>query len=155
MGRHRQSILERLLNNRCIDEITQCWNWIGYTQNGYGVFRIKPSLKWYYVHRVSAAIFLGFDADSNKWILHKCDNPRCFNPEHLFIGDHVDNMHDAALKGRLNTFGADRRRNITHCPRGHEYSDNNTYTHEGSRYCRECKRLAQQRYVEKRRVVIS
>jgi hypothetical protein len=41
------------------------------------------------------------------WILHKCDNPPCVNPEHLYIGNAVDNMRDRAVRNRSNMpFGA-------------------------------------------------
>jgi hypothetical protein len=54
------------------------------------------------VHRLSAVEFLNFDPDSRLLVLHRCDNPSCFNPEHLFIGSQQDNIHDCVDKGRSN-----------------------------------------------------
>jgi hypothetical protein len=102
------SIEERLFNARNIDTITNCWNftkrlnWAGYGQ-------INWAGKTFRVHRVSAALFLKFDITSKLCVLHKCDNPTCFNPEHLFIGTIKDNVHDSIKKGRskLLRYGED------------------------------------------------
>lgn len=84
-------------------EIGPCWVWTaslgegGYGQ--FGVSRISPSLK---AHRVSWVINVGHIPD-HLWVLHKCDNPSCVNPGHLFIGDRCANMKDAANKGRIGS----------------------------------------------------
>jgi hypothetical protein len=52
------------------------------------------------VHRLAAFIWLEFDLASDLMVLHRCDNRRCFNPEHLFTGTHQDNMDDMWSKGR-------------------------------------------------------
>jgi hypothetical protein len=54
----------------------------------------------YLVHRLSAHAFLGFDLRSCLFVCHKCDNPPCFNPNHLFVGTNADNLRDMASKGR-------------------------------------------------------
>ena len=53
-------------------------------------------------HRVSWRIHFG-DIPSDLRVLHRCDNPPCVNPEHLFLGTLVDNARDAAAKGRLSS----------------------------------------------------
>lgn len=78
---------------------TCCWC---YTKTlnpgGYGIKTVDG--KVYLVHRISKAVFHGFDISSALHILHKCDNPPCFNPDHLFIGTMRDNMLDKNRKGR-------------------------------------------------------
>jgi len=84
---------------------TQCWEWTkGKITKGYGHICIKT--KTYKVHRISAHIFLGFDIHSKKCICHTCDNPSCFNPEHLWIGTYSENMLDMYKKSRgRNQYG--------------------------------------------------
>lgn len=91
------SIEERLLKNRIIT-IKGCWEWTKQKdKDGYGIISIKD--KPYRVHRVSYKQFIG-EIPKRMFILHKCDNPSCFNPEHLFVGSHDDNMTDMLSKVR-------------------------------------------------------
>jgi hypothetical protein len=71
----------------------------------------------------------------NGYILHSCDTPTCINVEHLFLGTHAANMTDMAAKGRQHN------QLKTHCPWGHEYTEENTRTYKGKRWCRTCDRL--------------
>lgn len=82
------------------DEATGCWNWKGATAGaGYGVVHWKG--EQVYAHRFSAMLWLRFDLKSPLQVLHRCDNPACFNPKHLFIGTQKDNIDDAKAKGRV------------------------------------------------------
>lgn len=75
-----------------------CWEWTrARSRKGYGVWRINR--KWYKVHRLSAWLWLGFDIHSEGLVLHRCDNPPCFNPKHLYIGNEVDNYRDSVERG--------------------------------------------------------
>lgn len=77
-----------------------CWIWTGARNkiNGYGKFRTGPS-KTNNAHVVSWRLHFG-EVPSGLWVLHKCDIPHCVNPEHLWLGTHLDNMQDMAKKGR-------------------------------------------------------
>lgn len=75
----------------------ECWNWKG-SGTRYGVFSVKSRGR--FAHRVSYEINKGPIPDG-KCVCHKCDNPKCVNPNHLWLGSHSENIKDAVTKGRL------------------------------------------------------
>jgi hypothetical protein len=81
-----------------VKKTPDCWFWLGCTAGGgYGWFWRNGGPE--YAHRVAyelifSAIPQGMD------VLHHCDNKRCVNPAHLFLGKHIDNMRDMINKGR-------------------------------------------------------
>lgn len=82
----------------------KCWLWIGETiqGKGYGIFWCGS--RQYLAHRL--AYLLHFKADPGEMLVcHKCDNPKCVNPNHFFLGTHADNHKDMRAKGRHPQLG--------------------------------------------------
>lgn len=77
-----------------------CWEWQGMClpETGYGVFTLGRQKV--YAHRYSYQIANG-EIPEGLLVLHKCDNPPCVNPAHLYAGTQFDNMRDARERGRL------------------------------------------------------
>lgn len=76
-----------------------CWEWTAslFVNSGYGCFCYDRRLQG--AHRVSWQMVHGPIPDG-LWVLHKCDNPKCVRPDHLFLGTPMDNVRDMVAKGR-------------------------------------------------------
>lgn len=92
-----ESLLER---KRRVTE-SGCWEWTGglHVPCGYGVISRGGGKPRLYAHREAFRLYVGPIPDGYD-VCHRCDNPPCFNPEHLFVGTRLDNMRDAKAKGR-------------------------------------------------------
>lgn len=89
--------LQRLMKYKVENTLTGCWEYSGFRNaDGYGSFRYLDRMRG--AHRVSWMLFNGPIPEGLE-VCHKCDNPPCFNPEHLFLGTHKENMIDASVKG--------------------------------------------------------
>jgi hypothetical protein len=81
-----------------LDYLDKCWNWkLSTNKSGYGSIRMSGTS--ILAHR-AAYVLSGKKLDLMQCVCHSCDNPKCCNPSHLFVGSHADNMKDMALKNR-------------------------------------------------------
>lgn len=87
-------------NGPIYNNLGPCWEWTGAMGlYGYGLVRMKRAMCR--AHRI-AWLSVNGDIPEGLSVLHKCDNRKCVNPSHLFIGNNFDNMKDCVLKGRHN-----------------------------------------------------
>lgn len=96
----QKHIAQRFTENTNTECENGCWEWAGLTdRDGYG--RMKRNSKSTLAHRLSYELYKGVIPD-DKMVCHTCDNPRCVNPEHLYIGDAKTNRQDCVSRGRTN-----------------------------------------------------
>lgn len=106
-----------------------CLIWNGNHKN-YGYGSVMVMGKQYRVHRLSYAIHKSGGSLECKWlVLHRCNNRACINPEHLYLGNYKDNMHDCVASGNHNYAGKKT------CSKGHKYD---IFWHK-QRYCSVCR----------------
>lgn len=94
-----KTVRERLMQAIKVNESTGCWEWENgrSTSGGYGVLSINN--KQEKAHRAMWRSEFG-EIPEGMCVLHKCDNPPCCNPDHLFLGTVADNNKDRDSKGR-------------------------------------------------------
>ena len=126
---------------------SQCWMWRGdKDQDGYGVFCVGGTTVK--AHRFSYTWHSGTDPHPLH-VLHRCNNPSCVNPLHLYAGTNQQNMDDRKASGGYST--------PSHCPAGHPYTGVNAYRYKLKHspgygtHCRKCKALRQREYVARQR----
>lgn len=132
-SRNRKKLLTRFMAK--VDRAGECWVWQAKLDNGYGLFWIgdRETGRSYRAHRVSYELF-GRTIPEGLTLDHLCRNRACVNPAHLQPVDAVENV----MRGE--SFSA-RNARKTHCPRGHEYTPENTYIQpQGWRCCKTCQR---------------
>jgi hypothetical protein len=105
-----------------------CWEWQGAKARSnwrYGHFRLRGQTKS--AHRLSFAMHHG-EIPDGMFVCHRCDNPPCVNPTHLFAGTHTDNVRDMHSKGRAAVPCAEGSKN------GHTTMDEDTVRSIRARY---------------------
>lgn len=135
----RQKVAHILANS--VPAPTGCIEWQGYVNHkGYGEVNVQNK-RAVRTHRLVYELAHG-PIPAGGIICHRCDNRRCQNIEHLFLGTIEINNKDCAAKGRQK-YSAQR---WTHCKNGHEFTTESTYiTTQGFRSCRVCTRIRQNR----------
>lgn len=83
-------------------KVGDCWEWIGAVEkDGYGVFHaVIDGILYKRAHRFSWAFHSKSHVPKGMLVCHSCDNPRCVNPAHLWLGTYADNHEDMTRKGR-------------------------------------------------------
>lgn len=109
------------LKGRCIVSDSGCWLFQGFCHKpprNYG--NISHRGKKWATHRLTYFLYKG-SIPKGMVVMHSCDTPPCCNPDHLELGTHLQNMADCRAKNRYHYA------NLTHCKRGHEFNEKNTY----------------------------
>ena len=95
---YRKTTIMEAISERLIFPNNGCWEFYGAT-TGQGYGNIHYQGRKQYVHRIVFRIMNG-KIPHGILVLHNCDNPRCCNPDHLFLGTHKDNTADMIAKDR-------------------------------------------------------
>lgn len=132
------------------NETTGCWEWkAAGDDQGYGRFGIGRTV--HLAHRVAYEALVG-PIPAGLVTDHLCRNPACVNPAHIEPVTHRENSRrGTGWGGRMGRAGRLAAR--THCIHGHEFTDDNTYTHpkRGTRECRACANERRARYAARQK----
>ncbi len=94
-----RSVLERIRARTFVNHRTGCWEWQGSKGDKFGYGNMRVGEGTMLVHR-AAWIEINGPIPDGLGCLHRCDNPPCWNPDHLFLGTRADNNADPDRKGR-------------------------------------------------------
>lgn len=123
--------------------VNGCWEFTGaLNRSDYGVIGYQG--KVVFTHRLAYQELVG-EIPEGLFVCHKCDNPKCFNPDHLFLGTALDNTRDMIQKGRHN-YGI-----LTHCKKGHEFTPDNIKYSGTVKLCNQC--IAEKKEARKQKAI--
>jgi hypothetical protein len=128
-----------------------CWLWTGGTaRKGYGAFTVHTTggNKTLVAHRFAWRVTKG-RIPRNLFVLHKCDNPPCVRPSHLWLGTQLDNIHDCIKKNRHRAaVKPESYARLEFCRRGHNLSVTGIWYKSRPPYMqRQCSRCTKLRYL--------
>lgn len=112
--------LEELLKR--VDRSDKCWIWLKARNSKEGYGRVWCKGELWHTHRLVWELVNG-PIPAGLYVCHKCDNPPCVNPDHLFLGGARENRMDAYSKGRVPL--KRRVKEKTNCGKGHPYTNGN------------------------------
>ena len=139
--------MDKITRKRFWDKVQKsdgCWEWTAARQSyGYGRFRHRGILLL--AHRVSYELAVGPIPDGYQ-VCHRCDNPACVRPDHLFAGTRSDNMRDASSKGRIYRAFKD------YCIAGHDLNEPGARRKGGG--CLECQRRRNREHMRRARAAL-
>lgn len=132
-------VFTRLLSKIEVNETTDCWEFQGATNNiGYGMIRDENKMRT--AHRVSYEKHNDITIPIGMCVCHKCDNPKCVNPSHLWLGTMKQNIREMIDKGRHKFWGGKTRKGVpqpkTLCPHCNRSIANNVYVRHHGDNCK-------------------
>lgn len=139
-------VLPRFLAGIQAESGSDCWIWKG-CRNWANYGTMRKNGKNAFTHRIAWEIYKG-EIPKGLFVLHRCDNPPCCNPEHLFLGTPQDNSRDMTAKGRHHY------KLRASCRHGHPFTEENIFWYRGSRICRHCTKKRQLRFYLRRRAAL-
>lgn len=132
-------ILEHIFAHSVPEPNTGCWLYLQFCNpSGYG--RVVARGKQRLAHRVVLMeTQTGWDIGEDVLALHRCDQPSCVNPDHIYPGNQQRNALDSVERRRHHCATK------THCKNGHAFSAENTILNRGKRSCKACRKMNPER----------
>lgn len=161
--------LEERLRQRLVEDENGCWIWQKQKNHRYGTIKLRKG-ESIGAHRAAYLLWVG-EIPPGMLVCHRCDVTKCCNPEHLFLGTPKQNSEDCSSKGRWRPKKGKDHYNYkhgrysehapatepnpkgprTHCKYEHELTPENSHVYRGYVNCRQCRRDAKRRYLQKKK----